>query len=186
MVAIPPLVPRATLSPSPVIGLILPNDFTAESPVRLARIDSNQVRDPLRPVRRCCPPADFARPPFLLELVGRVDRLNKAALVQRLARFLRARGCEVARDDVRAMLEEIERLCHRELAESGEFSIPKIAKIVIERRAPRTGRHPNTGEPMPIPARNVVRARVSSVVERALGLAKSPAGRGAAGARPVC
>ena len=103
--------------------------------------------------------------------------MDKAALVQRLARFLRARGCEVARADVRAMLEEIERLCHRELAESGEFSIPKIAKIVIERRRPRTARHPLTGKQMPIPARNVVRARVSSIVERALGLAKRPPGR---------
>ena len=103
--------------------------------------------------------------------------MAKAQLAQHLARFLRARGCTVNRRDTWALLDEIERLCHAELAASGKFSIPKIAILKIERRAARQGRDPRTGEPMPIMARRVVRARVSSVVERALGLANRPPGR---------
>ena len=58
----------------------------------------------------------------------------------------------------------LERLCVRELAEAGHFSIPKVAKLVVETRRSRRGRDPITGKALEIPARRVVRARISGSV----------------------
>ena len=56
----------------------------------------------------------------------------------------------------------------RELTDAGHFSISKIAKLVVETRRQRRGRNPITGKEITIPARRVVRARVSSRVRDAV------------------
>ena len=73
-------------------------------------------------------------------------------------------GVRLTRDDAREFLEELERLCVRELADVGHFSIPKVAKLVLETRRSRRGRDPITGKAIEIPARRVVRARISRSV----------------------
>ena len=96
--------------------------------------------------------------------------MNKAQLARHLANHLSsparlaAGGRRLTRADARELLEELHRVCVRELRATGSSSIPKVVKLVVERRAPRRGRHPVTGEPMVIPARRVVRTRVSSLV----------------------
>ncbi len=93
--------------------------------------------------------------------------MNKTQLCAHMVSHFRARakgGRPLRRDDAREFLEELQRLCARELEDVGRFSIPKVAKLVVETRRQRRGRHPITGKETVIPARRVVRARVSRLV----------------------
>ena len=74
----------------------------------------------------------------------------------------------INRDGVRALLQELERVCLQELKAKGQFSVTGIAKLVVESRRARRGRNPVTGEAITIPARRVVRARISSKIRREL------------------
>ncbi|MCE2514594.1 MAG: HU family DNA-binding protein [Acidobacteria bacterium] len=99
--------------------------------------------------------------------------MTKAQLCQHMVRHFQARaraegGRPLRRDDAREFLDELYRLCGRELANEGRFSIPKVAKLVVVRRSQRRGRDPLTGKEMLIPARRVVRARVSRLVRDAV------------------
>lgn len=99
--------------------------------------------------------------------------MNKAQLCGHMFRHFDARaraggGVRLRRSDAREFLDELQRLCVRELADVGRFSIPKVAKLVVETRRPRRGRDPVTGRAFLIPARRVVRARVSSSVREAI------------------
>ena len=95
--------------------------------------------------------------------------MTKAQLCRHMVRHFEARaragaGARLRGNDAREFLDELERLCVRELAEVGHFSIPKVAKLVVETRRPRRGRDPVTGRAFEIPARRVVRARISRSV----------------------
>ena len=94
--------------------------------------------------------------------------MNKALLSQHMADHFRARGRAFNRHDARKFLEELERVARRELREGGKFLIPNLAKLAIEHRPARQGRHPTTGEPLRIPARRVVRAYPFSAPAAAL------------------
>ena len=99
--------------------------------------------------------------------------MNKAQLCRHMVRHFDARalavgGVRLRRKDAREFLEELERLCVRELADAGQFSIPKVAKLVVKTRRPRRGRDPSTGKTLEIPARRVVRARISRSVREAV------------------
>ena len=84
------------------------------------------------------------------------------------ARDRAAGGRPLTRDDAREFLDELRRLCVRELSDGGRFSIPKVAKLVVETRRERRGRDPVSGTTVVIPARRIVRARVSAVVRDAV------------------
>ena len=95
--------------------------------------------------------------------------MNKALLSQHMADHFRARGRAFSRRDAREFLEELERVARRELRERGKFLIPNLAKLAIEHRPARQGRHPTTGEPLRIPDRRVVRAYPLLGARRSLG-----------------
>ena len=99
--------------------------------------------------------------------------MTKAQLCRHMVRHFEARagvggGVRLRGKDAREFLDELQRLCVRELADVGHFSVPKVAKLVIETRAPRRGRDPITGKALEIPARRVVRARISGPVRKAV------------------
>ena len=99
--------------------------------------------------------------------------MTKAQLCRHMVRHFEARaraagGVRLTRNDAGAFLDELQRLCVRELADVGRFSIPKVAKLVVETRRPRRGRNPVTGRAFEIPARRVVRARISTSVREAI------------------
>jgi len=48
------------------------------------------------------------------------------------------------------------------------FTLPGIGKFVIHRRKARMGRNPKTLQPVPIPARNVVKFRVAKALSEAV------------------
>ncbi len=70
---------------------------------------------------------------------------------------------------VRAFFAELERLAAYELMRTGEFMVPGIAKVVVQRRWARMGRHPWTGEWTRFPAKKtVLKARVAGPLKDAV------------------
>jgi len=72
---------------------------------------------------------------------------------------------EVAKKDVKGILETMASIGYKELKKSGVFLVPGFAKFVVIRKPAtksRKGTNPFTGEPMTFkakPARKIVRAR---------------------------
>jgi len=60
-----------------------------------------------------------------------------------------------------AVLEEIATLATKECKSSGQFTIPGLGKAVKANRKARVGRNPQTGEPIKIPAKTVVKFRLA-------------------------
>jgi len=67
---------------------------------------------------------------------------------------------EMKRTQARDFFDELAMLCEKELKRSGEFVLPGMVKLVVQKRKARTGRNPATGEPIKIPAKTVVKARI--------------------------
>ena len=82
-------------------------------------------------------------------------RMGKSELFSHFAeRF------DVKRTQARDFFDELAVLCEKELKRSGEFVLPGMVKLVVQKRKARMGRNPATGEPIKIPAKTVVKARV--------------------------
>ncbi|MGH9354139.1 MAG: HU family DNA-binding protein [Terriglobia bacterium] len=62
---------------------------------------------------------------------------------------------------VGAVLEEMISLATRECRSGGQFVVPGLGKAVKASRKARMGRNPQTGEAIKIPARTVVKFRLS-------------------------
>jgi DNA-binding protein HU-beta len=75
---------------------------------------------------------------------------------------------DMKRTQVRDMFEELLSLSERELKRSGEFVIPGVCKLVVQRRKAREGRNPATGEAIKIPAKTVVKARIAKALKDAV------------------
>jgi DNA-binding protein HU-beta len=89
-------------------------------------------------------------------LTKTAKRLGKAELFTHFAeRF------QLKRAQASAFFDELATLAERELQRCGEFELPGTVKIVRQQRRARTGRNPATGEPIEIPAKTVVKARVA-------------------------
>ncbi len=77
---------------------------------------------------------------------------------------------DMKRTQVRDLFEELLRLSEKELKRSGEFVIPGVCKLVVQRRKARVGRNPATGEPIKIPAKRVCKFRLAkSLKDTVLG-----------------
>ena len=75
---------------------------------------------------------------------------------------------DLKRTLVRDMFEELLVLSERELKRSGEFVLPGVCKLVVQRRKARDGRNPATGEVIKIPAKTVVKARIAKPLKDAV------------------
>jgi DNA-binding protein HU-beta len=60
-----------------------------------------------------------------------------------------------------AFLEHLAELAIKETKKSGVFVIPGLGRLVKANRKARTGRNPQTGEAIKIPAKTVVKFRVA-------------------------
>lgn len=74
---------------------------------------------------------------------------------------------EMTKKDSALLLEEIAKLAYRE-AKKG-FTLPGIGKLVVVKRKERMGRNPQTGEPIRIPARTVLKFRIAKAAKVAVG-----------------
>ncbi len=75
---------------------------------------------------------------------------------------------DMKRTAVRDLFEELNRLSEKELKRSGEFVLPGMCKLVVQKRKAREGRNPATGEPIKIPAKTVVKARIAKQLKDAV------------------
>jgi len=73
-----------------------------------------------------------------------------------------------SRKDVTAMVDTLVSLAYSEAKKSGEFTIPGLGKLVKKQRAARMGRNPATGEAIKIPAKTVVKFRISKAAKDAI------------------
>jgi DNA-binding protein HU-beta len=67
---------------------------------------------------------------------------------------------EMKRAQVRDLFDALAELAEKELKRSGEFVLPGMVKLVVQKRKARMGRNPATGEPIKIPAKTVIKARI--------------------------
>jgi len=77
-----------------------------------------------------------------------------------------AESCEMTKKDVIKVVEEMVSLAYKE-AKNG-FTIPGLGKLVLRNRKARMGRNPQTGEPIKIPAKRVLKFRVAKAAKDAV------------------
>lgn len=96
--------------------------------------------------------------------------ISKAALINALVESVG----EVSRKNVKAILDALVDVGYKELKKSKVFTLPGFAKFrIVEKKATpaRTGRNPQTGEPMQIAAKpksKAVRARPIKAIKEAV------------------
>ena len=89
--------------------------------------------------------------------------MTKAKVVDALATSLGIKKTEAT-----TFLEELTALAANEVESSGEFTFPGIGKLVLARRKARMGRNPQTGEAIQIPAKTVLKFRISKSMKDAV------------------
>lgn len=84
--------------------------------------------------------------------------MTKSQIVDSLAKKLGKTKREIA-----IFFDEMTKLAYREAKNS--FTLPGLGKLVLVNRKARTGRNPQTGEPIKIPAKKVVKFRVAKAAK---------------------
>jgi DNA-binding protein HU-beta len=67
---------------------------------------------------------------------------------------------DMKRTQARDFFDELAVLAEKELKRAGEFVLPGMVKLVVQKRKARMGRNPATGEAIKIPAKTVVKAKI--------------------------
>lgn len=88
--------------------------------------------------------------------------MSKAAAVAYLAD-----KASLTKKQVSSLLDTLQGLAAREAKKTG-FVMPGFGKLVLVARKARMGRNPQTGEPIKIPAKRVVRFRVAKAMKDAI------------------
>ena len=87
-------------------------------------------------------------------------QLTKAQTVTYLAE-----KTELSKKQVVGFIDELHALAVKEAKKNGAFVIPGVGKVVLSNRKARMGRNPQTGEPIKIAAKRVVRIRAVKVLK---------------------
>jgi len=86
--------------------------------------------------------------------------MTKTQLVRHLAE-----KHELSNKQVAALVDYIAEVAIRETKKNGVFVVPGLGRLVKSNRKARTGRNPQTGEAIKIPAKTVVKFRVAKAVK---------------------
>jgi len=90
-------------------------------------------------------------------------RMGKSELFSHFAeRF------EVKRTQAREFFDELTTLSEKELKRSGEFVLPGMVKLVVQKRKARMGRNPATGEAIKIKASKKVAFRAAKELKESV------------------
>ncbi len=90
------------------------------------------------------------------------NAMTKSQLYRRLAE-----NVELPRKTVVAFMDELTNIAMKETKNNGVFTLPGFGKLRKVNRKARMGRNPQTGEAIKIPAKTVVRFRVSKACKEA-------------------
>ena len=91
--------------------------------------------------------------------------MAKAMTKSKIADHL-AGKLDVSKKQANMFLDELAGLAYKEAKNS--FTLPGLGKLVLVNRKARMGRNPQTGQPIRIPAKRVVRFRVSKAAKDAI------------------
>jgi DNA-binding protein HU-beta len=89
--------------------------------------------------------------------------MTKTALVRTMAEKL-----EVNNKQAAAFLQHLAETAVKETKKNGVFIIPGLGRLVKAERKARMGRNPQTGEPIKIKAKTVVKFRVAKAAKDAI------------------
>jgi DNA-binding protein HU-beta len=92
--------------------------------------------------------------------------MSKMTKTQMIATLAEAN--EVTKKEATAFLESIAELAYKEVKKNGECIVPGFGKLVKAKRKARDGRNPATGETIRIPAKTVVKFRLSKAAKEAI------------------
>jgi len=92
--------------------------------------------------------------------MAKAKPLTKSQIIVKLAE-----QNDMTKKDVSAFLDSLAQLAYKQ-AKKG-FTIPGIGKLVVVKRKARMGRNPATGETIKIPAKTVLKFRISKVAKDA-------------------
>ena len=90
-------------------------------------------------------------------------KMTKSQLIQALTE-----KTSLAKKDVVNFMDQLTALAYKEVKGSGEFVVPGLGKLVKVHRQARQGRNPATGATIQIPAKTVVKFRVSKAAKDAV------------------
>lgn len=91
--------------------------------------------------------------------------MAKAMTKSQIAEHI-AEKVEIKKSQAMAALNEIAALSYKEAKNT--FTLPGIGKIALVKRKARTGRNPQTGEAIKIPAKKAVKFRVAKAAKDAI------------------
>ena len=89
--------------------------------------------------------------------------MTKSQIVAHLAKKV-----GIPKKTAAAVLVELVTLATKEAKSSGQFVVPGLGKAVKANRKARTGRNPQTGEAIKIPAKTVVKFRLAKAFKEAV------------------
>src|SRR6201982_3890468 len=93
--------------------------------------------------------------------------MTKTQLVRHMAEKL-----ELNNKTAATFLETLADTALKETKKNGVFVIPGLGRLVKSNRKARVGRNPQTGEPIQIPAKTVVKFRVAKVAKESIAPGK--------------
>ncbi|AKJ63627.1 HU family DNA-binding protein [Kiritimatiella glycovorans] len=79
-----------------------------------------------------------------------------------------ADDAEITKVQAKAALESMVDMAYKGAKTKDGFTIPGIGKLIKQRRKARTGRNPATGESIKIPAKTVLKFRISKQAKDAI------------------
>jgi DNA-binding protein HU-beta len=80
---------------------------------------------------------------------------------------------ELPKKKVAELMEELLAVAYKEAKKDHGFTLPGLGKLVVTKRSARTGRNPQTGEPIKIPAKKALKFRIAKQAKDAvLGVKK--------------
>jgi len=91
--------------------------------------------------------------------------MAKAMTKSKVADYL-ASKLDISKKQANTYMEELANLAYKEAKNT--FTLPGLGKLVLVNRKARMGRNPQTGQPIRIPAKRVVRFRVSKAAKDAI------------------
>src|SRR5690606_22991206 len=102
-----------------------------------------------------CSPAQILARSFIMAK-KESKPLTKTQLISHLAD-----ATELPKKKVAEVVDEINAVAYREAKKDHGFTFPGLGKLVVVKRKARTGRNPQTGEPIKIAAKKALKFRIA-------------------------
>jgi DNA-binding protein HU-beta len=96
--------------------------------------------------------------------------VNKAQLIDALIAKHHAKreNYAISKDNMTAVVDSLTDIVHEQLAQGGEVTLPGVGKLIVAERAARTGRNPQTGKAIELPATKVPKFKAAKALKDAV------------------